>query len=101
MISFSQSIKNKLFHHSTRFFSSRSSHVSQIGQIVDLKSLTYEQLNDYATSMDIKILEENEHFHKVQLDDSSTRYIIVFHSNGQFHHIEEEYWKDLDVKFEN
>jgi hypothetical protein len=51
--------------------------------------------------MDIKILEKNEHFYKVQLDDSSTRYIIVFHSNGQFHHIEEEYWKDLDVKFEN
>ena len=101
MTSFSQSIKNKLYHFLTRFFSSRSSHVSQIGQIAHLKGLTFDQLNNLNTSMDIKILEKSNDFCKVQLDDSYTRYILVFNSEGNFHHVEEEYWKDLDVKFRN
>jgi hypothetical protein len=101
MKTFSQLIKKEFKSILLHFFRFKKSHISAIGQICDLRNLTIQQLQNNGVSMDMQILEKNEDFFRVQLDDSYTRYILIFSSDGKFHHIQEEYWKDLDVKFEN
>jgi hypothetical protein len=101
MKTFSHAIISKFYTIVTRLLSFRSAHISQIGQIGDLKQLTFDQLKNLNTSMELTILEKTKDFYKVQVDDSSTRYILIFNSDGHFQRVEEEYWKDLDVKFKN
>lgn len=101
MKTFSQSIKAVFQHLKFRILPSKKPYVSEFGQLGDLKNLTLSELKQNFDSMKIVILDKNDEFIKVQIDDTLTKYILIFNANGKFHHIQEEYWKDLDVKFEH
>jgi hypothetical protein len=76
----------------------RSSELIDLGK---LKDYTFEEIRLKLKKTQIKILDRNEDYFIVEFSDELTEIIIFFNTNGTFHHIDSEHWKDLDIKFKN
>jgi hypothetical protein len=69
---------------------------SELGNLGDISRLTFSEISAQIKRMDIEIISQDEHCFRAKFEDQFTRYILRFHTNGQFVSIEEDSWKQTD-----
>jgi hypothetical protein len=74
---------------------------SEIFKLGNLKNYSFEDLKNSLSNTKVEIVKRDTDFFLAKFSEDSTELLICFATNGKFKHIEYEYWKDLDVKFQN
>ncbi len=74
---------------------------SEIYKIGDLTKYRFEEVKSKLITTKIEIVKEDRNFFYVQFTDKSTEFLMCYRSSGRFKRIVYEYWRDLDIKFQN
>lgn len=67
----------------------------------NLKKYSFEEIKNELSNTQIEIIEKNNGYFWAKFSDQYTEFVIRFNLDGKYITIEYEYWKDLDVKFQN
>ncbi len=74
---------------------------TEIVKLGNLKNYRFEDLKNSLSKTKVEIVKRDTEFFLAKFSEGSTELLICFAANGKFKHIEYEYWRDLDVKFQN
>lgn len=87
-------IKNKIIN-----FFSKPLTLSEVLETIDKENCFFAELKSRLKATSIIIMEKRNDCFFAKFVEKNSEYLICFALNGKFLHMEYEYWKDLDVKF--